>query len=299
MQVSKIEWGALASIIAGAVWIGNLQGNINSLTRDGLIANKENAVKELNNIKKEIINEIRQEQNKANSQNFGKLIEEQNKKIILLGKKIEALKSAKKNISIEKLHIAIAKKAKEINIKYLERIETLQADLLRNIVFNKKENEIEFKGYSYIWSKNKIVTPKIKEISFLFKPSNDKLGSSEGAIYSPELVLFFSKDKLTVNNATLKKGIRIKFPYSDAEFSVYQPTEKPIISYSSILGSTVFNPTSWHTVKIKINKDKFFIRVNNEKIININSNLLKSDYYFGLASGSSAKFRIKNIIFKQ
>ena len=170
---------------------------------------------------------------------------------------------------------------------------------MRNIVFNKKENEIEFKGYSYIWSKNKIVTPKIKEISFLFKPSNDMLGTSDGTIYSPELVMFFSKDKLTVNNATLKKGIRIKFPYSDAEFSVYQPTEKPIISYSSILGSTVFNPTSWHTVKIKINKDKFFIRVNNEKIININSNLLKSDYYFGLASGSSAKFRIKNIIFKQ
>jgi len=54
MQVSKIEWGALASIIAGAVWIGNLQGNINSLTRDGLIANKENAVKELNNIKKKL-----------------------------------------------------------------------------------------------------------------------------------------------------------------------------------------------------------------------------------------------------
>ena len=220
-------------------------------------------------------------------------IEQAKKKImVLLEEKIKDLKTPKK------LNIDIAKKAKEINIKYLEKEEVLQADLLRNIVLNKKENEIEFKGYSYIWSKNKIVTPKIKEISFLFKPSNKKPISPDGTIYFPELIMFFSKDKLTKSNPTLKKGIRINFPYSDAEFLVYQPTEKTTAEYSKILGSTVFNPTSWHSVKIEIKKDKLSVQVNNEKIISVNSSILNTNYYFGLASGSSARFKIKNIIFK-
>lgn len=53
MALSNIEWGAVASIIAGAVWVGSLQGTVSSLDPKEINKQKEEAIKQ---IKEEVKN---------------------------------------------------------------------------------------------------------------------------------------------------------------------------------------------------------------------------------------------------
>ena len=60
MALSKIEFGAIASIIAGAVWVGTLQGTLNSLDPKNINEIKQRAISEMEGQAENIKNEIKE-----------------------------------------------------------------------------------------------------------------------------------------------------------------------------------------------------------------------------------------------